>query len=64
MLFIVFSYLYNLIHKYVPTYIFLVYTFRNLADQFTLFTQGWADHAPHTTASPLRLKKLSTPLLI
>ena len=36
---------------------------QNLADQLTLFEPGWADFAPHTTASPLGFKKLSTPLL-
>ena len=40
---------------------------QNLADQLTLFEPGWADFAPHTTAStptppPPRFKKLSTPL--
>ena len=35
---------------------------RNLADQLTLFEPGWADFVPHTTASPLGFKKLSTPL--
>ena len=25
---------------------------RNLADQLTLFKPGWADFAPHSTASP------------
>jgi hypothetical protein len=34
----------------------------NLADQFTLFKPGRADYVPHTTASPFRFKKLSTPL--
>ena len=36
---------------------------RNLADQLTLFEPGWADFAPHTTASPPGFKKLSTPLI-
>ena len=35
---------------------------RNLADQLTLFKPGWEDFAPHTTASPIGFKKLSTPL--
>ena len=35
---------------------------RNMADQLTLFEPGWADFAPHNTASPLGFKKLSTPL--
>ena len=34
-----------------------------MADQLTLFEPGRADFAPHTTASPPRFKKLSTPLL-
>ena len=36
---------------------------RNLAGQLTLFKPGWADFAPHTTASPPGFKKLSTPLI-
>ena len=35
---------------------------RNLADQYTLFKPVGADYAPHTTASPPGLKKLSTSL--
>ena len=34
----------------------------NLAAQLTLFKPGGADFAPHTTASPPGIKKLSTPL--
>ena len=37
---------------------------RTLAAQLTLFEPGWADFAPHTTASPPGFKKLSTPLYI
>ena len=36
----------------------------NLADQLTLFEPGWADFAPHTTASPPGFKNLFTPLTI
>ena len=35
---------------------------QTLADQLNLFKLGGANYAPHTTASPLRFKKLSTPL--
>ena len=34
-----------------------------MADQLTLFEPGWAGFAPHTIASPLGFKKLSTPLV-
>ena len=34
----------------------------DLADQSTLFEPGWADFAPHSTASPQEFRKLSTPL--
>ena len=52
----------GILGMYFDAAVVFVTNSRILADQLTLFESGWADFAPHTTASPLGFKKLSTPL--